>query len=438
MNTKTKEEPFFTSEYIKHKWLCLSMSGIFMMWATLDFLSLDPYAPVFLTIRFFIFAVTFLFASNLNRKLFFNNHKRITTSILTAIAVSNTFFILLSPMPLVNASYQLVLYTALPTLFAVHPKHSMPIIMLPFLTYLTSITIIEESNAFTLIALVSVTTLTIILTISQYVSYTFLQSSLKNFIDLETSKKNVLELLDENNQLVRILCHDLGNSLTIIDLSSSLIESVHKKQGDIPPIISKNMLRVRRAITTQKEIIEHVQKKEALESGKFKIELVPVSVNVLIEKVKFIFQDQLQKKNITLSVNYGTEQSPYVAAEMVSLSNNVMNNVISNAIKFSQNDSEIIISSWTDKSDVYITIEDFGIGMSEDLLKNVFKSNVKTNRPGVNGEKGTGFGIPLAKSFMKKYGGDIYVESKENKGTRYTLKFQSIEQLEDTKLKLAS
>ena len=65
--------------------------------------------------------------------------------------------------------------------------------------------------------------------------------------------------------------------------------------------------------------------------------------------------------------------------------------------------------------------------MSEELVKNVFNTNVKTSRPGVRGERGTGFGMPLAKAYMLKYNGEIFVESKEGKGTRFTLKFQNIE-----------
>jgi signal transduction histidine kinase len=408
------------------------------MWTMLDFISLDPYAPIFLTVRFLIFGLTVVFVSNLNHKLFVNKHKLVSSIILTTITVSNTFFILISPDPITNSAYHLILYTTLPTLFIVEPKYFLPITLIPFATYLSSVFYIQESSAYTLFALVATTVVTIILTISQYVAYSFLQNAFKNHTELVSSKKIVSELLDENNQLVRILCHDLGNSLTIIELSSTLISTILQKQGDVLPSISKNLDRVSRAITTQKEIIEHVRNKEALDSGKYKMELKPVNINIIIEKVKFMFQDQLIKKNISLSINYRTEQSPYVVAEMVSLSNNVVNNIVSNAIKFSNDDSEIIISSWVDKSDVYITIEDFGIGMDEELLKNVFKTNVKTNRPGVNGEKGTGFGIPLAKSYMLEYGGDMFVESRENRGTRFTLKFQSIELLENEEQKLAS
>jgi len=100
---------------------------------------------------------------------------------------------------------------------------------------------------------------------------------------------------------------------------------------------------------------------------------------------------------------------------------------MSNAIKFSYDNSEIILSCWKEDTFVYLTVEDFGVGMNDELVKNVFKSNVKTNRPGVKGEKGTGFGIPLAYSYMQKYGGDIYVESWEGKGTRFTLKFKAID-----------
>ena len=67
-----------------------------------------------------------------------------------------------------------------------------------------------------------------------------------------------------------------------------------------------------------------------------------------------------------------------------------------------------------------------------------FKSNIKTSRKGTNGEKGTGFGIPLVKSYMEKYGGDVFVDSRENCGTRFILKFKTINALEMDNERVAS
>ena len=78
-----------------------------------------------------------------------------------------------------------------------------------------------------------------------------------------------------------------------------------------------------------------------------------------------------------------------------------------------------------------ISIRDFGVGMSERLLGDLFDLNKKTSRPGTEKESGTGFGMPLIKKFMTAYGGSIAIESTEESanagdhGTEVRLKLKT-------------
>ena len=66
--------------------------------------------------------------------------------------------------------------------------------------------------------------------------------------------------------------------------------------------------------------------------------------------------------------------------------------------------------------------------MPEEILNNLFDFYIKTNRAGLRGEKGTGFGLPLTKSFMEEYGGNISVTSEVNKGSEFILSFKHYDQ----------
>ena len=85
---------------------------------------------------------------------------------------------------------------------------------------------------------------------------------------------------------------------------------------------------------------------------------------------------------------------------------------------------KLLLSCWNEKDFTYLTIEDFGIGMSQEIQENIFKSNVKTNSVALNGEVEIGLNASCF-SLYEKYDGDIFVNSIEDRGTRFTLKFKN-------------
>lgn len=415
------------SKLYTHKSLNYLAGIAFLLCSLADFYQRELYAPLFFLIRFFIFTIMLVFVSPLNTRFFKKNHQLFTAVFLTSISTISTFFVILSENSYHSSTTFIgLLAAATALLFQASSKYFLPITLTPLLIIATYYGVSDSSFSNNSLLLKSIFLFTITF-IAHFNFYRFTEKSYKFRLKFEKQKKAMEELLNENNQLVRILCHDLGNSLTIVDMTTHLLEKTLKPTKEQQGLVTKSLDRLKRAVTTQKEIIEHVKQKEAIESGKTSIDLSPVNLNIIFEKVKFIFQTQIKEKNLNLNIIYSTDKSPHVMAELVSLSNNVINNIVSNAIKFSKDGSDINITTWNDKSFVYVTIEDNGIGMSEELVKNVFNTNVKTSRPGVRGERGTGFGMPLAKAYMLKYNGEIFVESKEGKGTRFTLKFQNIE-----------
>ena len=92
--------------------------------------------------------------------------------------------------------------------------------------------------------------------------------------------------------------------------------------------------------------------------------------------------------------------------------NSVLSNILRNAIKFSKRNSEINIQlEFKDRNRVLICIEDFGVGIPGNILDNIFRFASESSRPGTEGEQGTGWGLPIAQTILKNYGGDISIES---------------------------
>jgi signal transduction histidine kinase len=158
-------------------------------------------------------------------------------------------------------------------------------------------------------------------------------------------------------------------------------------------------------------IIDLVRKMRSLEEKKAPIEIDVYSLNDLIAESKTMLRQKLLDKDITLIIDINKDFS--VKVERTSFINSVINNLISNAVKFSNSGSKIELIATKIETGVSLRVRDYGIGIPEEILNNLFTLSKPTSRTGTKGEMGTGFGMPLVKKFMEVYGGSIDVRSKD-------------------------
>jgi signal transduction histidine kinase len=179
-----------------------------------------------------------------------------------------------------------------------------------------------------------------------------------------------------------------------------------------------------------KEILDHSRKLEALDSGKASYQAVELSLNEIIENSLFVFKSQMEEKNIQFEYNFEANKDVILYGEPVSIKNQVFNNLFSNAIKFIEQGKLISISVIEVNSHLLIDFCDQGCGMAPETLKNIFRSDIKTSHKGLNGEEGTGFGMPLLHATLIELGAGISVssvqksEDSENHGTCFKMDFK--------------
>ena len=244
-------------------------------------------------------------------------------------------------------------------------------------------------------------------------------------LELEKSLVEVKAREAEKLQkLVAILCHDIANPLNVI-LGQSYIAQKKQYSGEK---LLLSWEKIKRASNIAVEIIQNVRDMEAIRTGKLNLKIGIVSINEAFENAEFIFEKQLENKKISLIGNLkGADEKFLVKAEKISFFNNIINNIISNAIKFSNQGDTIEFHAYKEEQYIRIEIRDHGIGMPKELCEQIFNEDSKTSRPGTMGEKGTGFGMPLAKSFVHVFSGKIQVESfpeskfPQEHGTKFTI-----------------
>ncbi|MBN2527957.1 MAG: HAMP domain-containing histidine kinase [Deltaproteobacteria bacterium] len=221
-------------------------------------------------------------------------------------------------------------------------------------------------------------------------------------------KEHALDTTREKQQLLSMVSNDIANALAVADYSAALIK---RKNRNGEPLDTALLDQLQFATGNISEIIHSVRLMEAVKQGRVALSLDPVRLKDVIGKSLRLFSEQLASHHIALSLPSDAQQAIEVLAEPRMLTNHVLNHLLSNAIKFSRAGAAVTIDIYERDNMVGISVKDTGIGIPEEMLPHLFNPLVKTSRPGLNGEPGTGFGLMTVKNFVELFGGDIEVHS---------------------------
>lgn len=223
----------------------------------------------------------------------------------------------------------------------------------------------------------------------------------RTHLELKFTKQTIETVSNERKELLHVLCHDLANPFNAMISVLSIAKDYSKFDSYKKDLCS--------AAKSGIDIIKLVRDMRSIEEKG--MELTNTSILYSIAQSYFLLNNMFSQKNIELEVKIAEDIE--VIAEHSSFINSVLNNIFTNAIKFSHPDSKIIVDSEKKGKFAHISIKDFGIGMSRNMLENLFNIKRNNSRPGTSGEEGTGFGMPIIEKFIKAYGGEIEVFSKD-------------------------
>jgi signal transduction histidine kinase len=221
------------------------------------------------------------------------------------------------------------------------------------------------------------------------------------------------------SDFISVASHQLRNPLTGIKWFSKLlldqkVGSLSKEQTDfIKQIYDSNERMIR--LTNDLLEVSHIEN-----GTEFKIEKKPGKITELIRKVIKDQKINFPEKNVRINIeNSCLDKMVFDFDE--SKIYEVISNLISNSIKYSNSDAEIIVNVKAECLDkeVKVTIEDFGLGIPISQQKMIFQKFFRAeNILGISID-GTGLGLYIAKGMIEAHGGKIWFESEQDKGTRF-------------------
>ena len=145
----------------------------------------------------------------------------------------------------------------------------------------------------------------------------------------------------------------------------------------------------------------------------------PVSLLLLpkINEILLLPHESAEKKEIAVDISVPADLEVNADGNMLA---SIIRNFVTNALKFTPHGGRISISAKPVSGKlIEISISDSGVGMSRNMIENLFNLDVNTNRKGTDGELSTGLGLMICKDFIEKHGGKLIVESEEGKGSTF-------------------
>jgi len=166
-------------------------------------------------------------------------------------------------------------------------------------------------------------------------------------------------------------------------------------------------------------IINDILDFSKIENNKLEIENKEFNIVKAFEDVHLLFLEKAKEKNISLTLNINFNTPLYVLGDVIRVKQ-IISNLISNAIKFTKNRGKIKIDLSYKDSYLTCSIEDNGIGISQENLSNIFNSFSQADTSTTRKFGGTGLGLSISKHLVELMHGSISVSSEINKGTIFT------------------
>ena len=235
---------------------------------------------------------------------------------------------------------------------------------------------------------------------------------LKN--ELERKNLSLHESIKVKNELLGMASHDLRNPLTSIQGYSGFLL---KKGGALNEDTRTDFLKIINSASSNiLELLNDLLSLSAIESGQLVLNIQPGNLRALIEERIRLYTHLALEKNIHLEIN--CQETTVVSFDTPRIGQ-VLDNLLTNAIKFSPVGGTIQIVVESDKGHIRVTITDEGPGIRSEDLDDLFKPFKKFNSDSTEKGKGTGLGLAIAKKMIELLNGTFAFKPSKNQGASF-------------------
>lgn len=234
----------------------------------------------------------------------------------------------------------------------------------------------------------------------------------------EVQKKNtqLLQAIELKNEFLGMAAHDLRNPIASIQMFSDFVLETRKET--ISDELRQILEMIRKSSQYMLSLLDELLEVVKIDHGKLKLEYSLTNLESLLRDC--IAQNNIlaSQKQISIEVMI-PEVLPSIEIDPVKIEQ-VLHNLISNAIKFSYPNTHITVSAFHTEKNIIVQVRDQGQGIPKDELEKIFVPLAKISVKGTAGEKSIGLGLSIVKRIVTGHLGRIWVESEVGKGSSFS------------------
>ncbi|MCZ7402157.1 MAG: sensor histidine kinase [Candidatus Methanoperedens sp.] len=245
--------------------------------------------------------------------------------------------------------------------------------------------------------------------------------------DLEEKNRELIDANDELKKLdslksdfISLVSHELKTPLSAIRTSAEFLESENINAS----LVDKEMLEnIIMSVDRLTRMVNDILDLSKIEAGKMEYHFEQVNFHEIAKVALENIQPLAKKKNIKVSVDIPGNLSPILGDREKLII--VLNNLLSNALKFTHNEGRILLSAKDDQDNIMVRVEDNGIGMQNDKLVKIFDKFYQVDSTSRRKIGGSGLGLSISSGIIKAHGSEICVESEPGGGSTFFFRLKT-------------
>jgi len=245
-----------------------------------------------------------------------------------------------------------------------------------------------------------------------------LLARVRTHLELKLARERLREMNDEKNEFMGIAAHDLRNPLSAIKGYAEMV--MEDAQPLNHPGLEENGRRIRDTAARMVEMVQNLLDVNAIERGEMKLNLAPTDLDPALNQVIETQRPRAAVKQQTIHLE--TEPASVVLADP-SVTVQVLENLVSNAVKYSPPGRKIFVRLKQDAKGVRVEVQDQGPGLSAEDQKKLFGKFARLSAKPTGGEHSTGLGLSIVKKMVEAMNGQVWCESELGRGATFVVQF---------------